>query len=410
MIPETRPALNIVEQAASGQKGYRIERLSTVEDLDQIQIHWSQLAESISGIPLFLTWEWSRSWWRHFGDEHRLCVLAAWDENGELAGLAPLMIVQDRLGLMKIDRLTFLSNGVAAPDHMDMLVRSGHEEVVNAFLEYLQTERGGWDVLDLNNLAPGSNIGAAFTNGRFRYFESSRKQICPYIMLPDSWEAYTKGQLSKKRRQRVRKFAQRFENEFPQQVKYRRIEDLEEVPSAIRFISKLSQAYWESKGYVSAFDQHRFEAFHNELATAAHQKGWLRLYQMEVNGEVVACEYNFRHGNVFYGYQGVFDRKWAEYSPGLVLLAHVFQEAIREGITEFDFLRGDEEYKFYWTDHVRMESRLNAPLTWRGWVWVAGRMVLDRGIEWARHSLSKEMLEKAAKVLSAFQREKQAAD
>jgi CelD/BcsL family acetyltransferase involved in cellulose biosynthesis len=409
MISELRQAMHISEHPGGGKMGYRIERLNTTEDLEQIQMHWAQLAESIPNTPLFLTWEWGRSWWRHFGDQHTLYVLAAWDESGELAGLAPLMIVHERLGPLKIKRLTFLSNGVASPDHLDMLVRSGDDQVARAFLDYLTVEAGGWDVLDLNSLAPGSHFGTALASSNLRYHESSSKQSCPFIVFPDTWDEYLLNQLSQKRRYRVRKFAQRFENEFPQQVEFRRIEDPEEIPGVIRFISEMSRAYWESKGHASAFEQDRFEAFHNEMALAAHRQGWLRLYQMKVKDEIIACEYNFRHGDVFYGYQGVFDRKWADYSPGLVLLTHVFQEAIDEGVREFDFLKGDEEYKFYWTDKVRVESRLISARNWRGRLWLAAMRALDRGVGLARQTLSQKRREKVAKILSTLQRKKQPA-
>jgi CelD/BcsL family acetyltransferase involved in cellulose biosynthesis len=37
-------------------------------------------------------------------------------------------------------------------------------------------------------------------------------------------------------------------------------------------------------------------------------------------------------------------------SPGVILLSHSIEQAIAEGLRRYDFLRGDEAYKFRWTN------------------------------------------------------------
>jgi CelD/BcsL family acetyltransferase involved in cellulose biosynthesis len=41
-----------------------------------------------------------------------------------------------------------------------------------------------------------------------------------------------------------------------------------------------------------------------------------------------------------------FDKRYATFSPGTVIVAHAIREAICNGYRVFDFLRGDEPYKF----------------------------------------------------------------
>ena len=43
---------------------------------------------------------------------------------------------------------------------------------------------------------------------------------------------------------------------------------------------------------------------------------------------------------------GTRKREFMEYSPGWVLLAHQIRWAIEQGRNEFDFMRGDEDYKY----------------------------------------------------------------
>ncbi|MGH8103052.1 MAG: GNAT family N-acetyltransferase, partial [bacterium] len=45
-------------------------------------------------------------------------------------------------------------------------------------------------------------------------------------------------------------------------------------------------------------------------------------------------------------------------SPGFLLVAHAIEDCIRRGFHEFDFLRGEEEYKFRWKPEVRHNCRI----------------------------------------------------
>jgi CelD/BcsL family acetyltransferase involved in cellulose biosynthesis len=51
-------------------------------------------------------------------------------------------------------------------------------------------------------------------------------------------------------------------------------------------------------------------------------------------------------------------------SPGVLILHHAIEQAIREGAREFDMLRGTESYKYDWS----AERRPNAGLR----LWHAG--------------------------------------
>jgi CelD/BcsL family acetyltransferase involved in cellulose biosynthesis len=48
----------------------------------------------------------------------------------------------------------------------------------------------------------------------------------------------------------------------------------------------------------------------------------------------------------------------ARFSPGNLLISEVLDEAIRLGLSKFDFMRGLEPYKFKWTKEVESTYRL----------------------------------------------------
>jgi CelD/BcsL family acetyltransferase involved in cellulose biosynthesis len=79
---------------------------------------------------------------------------------------------------------------------------------------------------------------------------------------------------------------------------------------------------------------------------AAFQAGWLQLSFLEFGGEKAAAYLNFDYANKIWVYNSGINYKFAELSPGWVLLAYLIQWGIDHGRECFDFMRGDEVYKY----------------------------------------------------------------
>ena len=86
-------------------------------------------------------------------------------------------------------------------------------------------------------------------------------------------------------------------------------------------------------------------SFHREFARCAFERGWLRLWFLEIDGDPVAAWYGFRFGEAESYYQSGRDPAWDRSSVGLVLLAHTIREAMGDGMREYRLLRGGESYK-----------------------------------------------------------------
>ena len=79
---------------------------------------------------------------------------------------------------------------------------------------------------------------------------------------------------------------------------------------------------------------------------AAFKEGWLKLSFLEIGHEKAASYLSFDDGKTLYLYNSGISLSYRELSPGWVLLAYVIQWAIENGRAEFDFLRGEEDYKY----------------------------------------------------------------
>lgn len=84
-----------------------------------------------------------------------------------------------------------------------------------------------------------------------------------------------------------------------------------------------------------------------ETAAAAQADGTLQLMFMEVDGQKAAALFNFEYaGRVWVYNSGLDPASFGHLSLGVVLTARAIETAIAHGNHTFDFLRGNEEYKY----------------------------------------------------------------
>ncbi len=79
---------------------------------------------------------------------------------------------------------------------------------------------------------------------------------------------------------------------------------------------------------------------------AAFECGWLQLAFLEVDGQKAAGYLNFDYLNRIWVYNSGIDRNFMDLSAGWVLLGHLLQWANENKRAEFDFMRGNEDYKY----------------------------------------------------------------
>ena len=64
------------------------------------------------------------------------------------------------------------------------------------------------------------------------------------------------------------------------------------------------------------------------------------------DGRIVAAAVGFQDADSYYLYNSAYDPSSAEASPGIVMLSNLIENAIANELRWFDFLKGDETYKY----------------------------------------------------------------
>ncbi|MGD8626716.1 MAG: GNAT family N-acetyltransferase, partial [Anaerolineae bacterium] len=166
------------------------------------------------------------------------------------------------------------------------------------------------------------------------------EDVCPIVALPDTWDAYLMS-LDKKQRHEVRRKLRKAKGSGAEFYIVGAEHDLQAEMEA--FID-LHQASAPEK---DAFMDPQMQGFFLEVAQVLQDQGWLQLAFVEIRGEKSASLLNFDYGNSILVYNSGYDpMKFRHLSPGIVVTARSIEQAISLGRDKFDFLRGDEEYKY----------------------------------------------------------------
>jgi CelD/BcsL family acetyltransferase involved in cellulose biosynthesis len=320
---------------------------------------WEGLLGASGSDQLFLTWEWLHTWWTHLRGRRRLFLLAA-REGGELIGLAPLCLAPPRLErLVPFRSLEFLGAGTAGSDYLDLIVRRGREEdAVEAFSRHLAGRRL---MLQLARAPRAGSLAARLGDGLRTRGWSVREgaiETCPYIDLRGhTWESYL-ATLGSAHRYNVQRRIKNLQRRHALEVREVRAEP--DRRPALAVLLRLHDARWQPRGGSDAFTGDALVAFHDEMTRHALARGWLRLFELRLDGRPAAALYGFRYRDAFSFYQAGFDPAFAKDSVGLCMMALAIRAALAEGAAEYDLLHGDEAYKFQWARQTRDLARLEA--------------------------------------------------
>jgi len=300
--------------------------VESVPSIESIWQEWSELAELADNV--FLTPEWASIWWRHFGQGHELCLSTCRNEAGDLVAIVPLYYWRRR----PIRVLRFLGHGpgdelgpVVAPDDRPLAAAG--------LLRALERER--YDVLLAEQL-PGSGEWSSLLPGNRALSQGDS----PILRLDyEDWDEYLRSR-SKRVRYGMRHQEKDLHDSF--RVRFRLADDPERLGEDLDTFFRLHREQWIEA--PTAFDGPE-NAFQREFISTAFERGWLRLWLLELDDRPVSVVLHYRFADVEYGYQITRDRAWDRFSVGSVVRNHAIRSALEEGMREFRFLRGGERYK-----------------------------------------------------------------
>ena len=314
------------------------------KDFSAINAHeWNALVESsITDVP-FLRHEYLSQWWQTLGGgewKQAELVLVSASENGRLIGIAPLFKADydGRAALLFV-------GSIEVSDYLDLIVRAEDlPRFLSGLIDFLASS-GTCSGLpfDWYNLPDSSPTLAALKAESERRGWNYHEEIyrpTPRIALTGDFETYLAGIEKKQRHEIKRKMRRAMEDE--RDVRFYIVEDASTLDAEIDDFFKLMVQDSNKAGFLT-------DAMRTQIIStlkSAFEHGYLWMAFLSVDGVKAAGCVNFDYKNKLWGYNSGVNRDLMELSPGWVLLGHQIQWACEHGRYEFDFMRGDEDYKY----------------------------------------------------------------
>ncbi len=160
--------------------------------------------------------------------------------------------------------------------------------------------------------------------------------VSAVVPLPDTLEGYL-GMLSKKQRHEVRRKRRRYEDVLGEVV-----HEVHHEPDWA--FDEFVRLHRLSDGDKGQFMTPEREAF---FATLVQLDGWrLDVLRVPETDRAAASLFSFSDDEGIYLYNSSYDPGLADASPGIAIVGTLIEQAIAERLPRFDFLKGDETYKF----------------------------------------------------------------
>jgi len=340
--------------------------ITKIKDFYNSRKEWNFLLEKSEITSPFLTWEWMYSWWENYHTQYKdwkLNILFFFD--GEyIIGILPLYVSINSLGLLKYKRVGFLGDRIESSDYLDIITT---KEYYSYFYEYLPTilkkEFSFADLIHLTGVLENSIVGQIFRDNEMSPVLQQKYRICPYITLPATYKQYL-SKLSKKFRYNINrsmKIFQELSNSHFDEIK-----KPEDIPQAIEVIFDLHHIRAKQKKINTMFIKEKRYNFHKKCAKRLAENNHVKIFFAYIEDTPIATLYCFEFKDTLFYFQGGFNPQWNRISPGGLIIANAIRYSIAKSLKYFDFMRGDEAYKFKWTKEYYYLYEFYKPLSVKG--------------------------------------------
>lgn len=310
---------------------------------------WKDLQSQGKYTSPFMSYEWFHSLHLAFGSEcpFQTYLLIEHVDTGKVVALIPVAWRKVKLfSGFTVDGLFIMHSEPCYPDHLDLLaLPDWRKEVILELLQWIKKQKAdAWIFRSFTESSPSLGmIQNAFVSSG--YFHREADYPCPYFQFPPA------DQLKpwlKKRFERMMTVRRKLEREH--KVTKGIVRTQEEFDRVFQSYVDLHKGRWGEKSTVTTFQQAI-----NQLRIFCEKSlhlGTLRIFYLEIMNRVVAVDVGLCHDQTFYTYQSAFDEDYKRYSLGAVKNILMVEQAIEDGLTHWDLLRGNHPYKTTWSTGV----------------------------------------------------------
>jgi tetratricopeptide (TPR) repeat protein len=335
----------------------RIDVIDTISDLGKLEDNWNAVYDSDPDAKFFLSWKWLSGWLEQIaGPWFVLAAKAGYDDSAPYVAFLPLRI-QTKVENGHIHNELNMGGNFAADYTGLVCLPDSESRAIPAFARCIK--QMNWARLNFENVHISEQrmalLLANFPKANFGIDEISRiskhdqidNNLCPFATLPSTWDAYLQ-MLSTNSRQKIRRLL-RLVDEGEYHVSLPTPETIDRDLDALL-------KFWEVKWTPRKGEFAQSLAQSNRMMLArSFKEGYLFLPTLWKDNQPLASLATLMDipKKTFLFYMTGRDETFDGPPPGLLLHAYSIRHAIMNGIVEYDFLRGNEAYKYSFSTSER---------------------------------------------------------
>lgn len=330
----------------------RIDIIDTITGFEAVRDNWDQVFMEDPDAQHFLSWIWLKN---YLSRRRRWFILALRERDPEAPYVAffPLRLIthlNEKTGLF-YDEIIMAGNFAA--DYTGFIVRPDYEHhAIAGFASFLKHQN--WTDLKLEYFSGPAGrrekMIEALRGPEVMFRDSSPKNsenidntICPVIPLPASFDDYLEQRMSSQTRQKLRRFLRKVEGDDIYRIT---MASPETINRDMDILFDLWRTKWSAR--KGAERTERLIITTREMLTDCFNSGNLEMPVLWHGDQPLGALANIvdRQKKAILFYITGRDENWKTPSPGLILHGYCIRRAIEEGFKTYDFLRGNEPYKY----------------------------------------------------------------
>lgn len=322
----------------------RLEVLTSLADLQDAE--YEELLQDAGTISPFMTLDWLEPWHAAFGSNHDL-HLAVVRQGERLLAVLPFMIGLERYHGVRRPVTRFIGTGPGLrgnyftiplrPDATDQAL-----DLIRDRIEYLHTTT----TLLLENLSPfadGTPTLNLLCYHPRRSLSITADGACIHGPLPDTFDEFIASVPAATRRTSLRHGDAVLRQHGD--VEYRVCRTPGQIPEFLDWLARFSIERRAREGQQSTWGLPENSEVRGQICARLLARDRLRLELLIYNRQPIAALIGFVYNNIYFCYNTALNQAFSDFQPGHILLAWRIRECISEGLSGFNFLVGDAEYK-----------------------------------------------------------------
>lgn len=320
-----------------------------VEVIERWADQWRDLCRESADDQPFYRPEWIAAHIRAFAPQAKVFLLTVTSDS-KLLFVLPLLQERSLFSGVPVRKLRAPVNSHSCRFDALRHPSSQGDLAVSAAWNYLQSLRS-WDLLEIQDVPDGGTISVLALAARRNNFHVVQvpNLTNPYVPIPPDPADLKKLPVNARLRGKLRSIRREVESHGG--LKFLRVENADQ--SVLDRFYDLEAAGWKGREGSAIACSPNIRQFYDETSRSAERYGYLCMYTLEFNGELLAAHLGLSHKGRYFSPKVAYNEKLPQYAGGHLIVSEILQDCAARGISEYDITGVSDDWKMKWTAEAR---------------------------------------------------------